>query len=107
MRITLTCAPNMNPYSSFLFARPSFAEGAARALDLGGTLQEYNGSLSPQQADATALRMDWRAIGEDLPAAMNEVGGAEQVALSEELIAQARAVLEGSGQLELQFSDGS
>ena len=97
----------MNPYTSFLFAQPSFAEGVARSLDLGGTLQQYNGSLSPEQADATALRMDWRAIKTDLLLAMNEVSEVEQIALSEDLIAQAHAALNIPEQLELQFSDGS
>ena len=97
----------MNPYTSFLFARPSFVEGVARSLDLGGTLQEYNGSFSPQQADATALLLDWRAIKADLLAAMNEVSEVEQIAISEDLISQARAALNTSEQLELQFSDGS
>ncbi len=97
----------MNPYSSFLFARPSFTEGVARSLDLGGTLQAYNSSLSPEQADATALLMDWQAIKTDLLAAMNEVSDSEQVAITEELVAQARAALDSSEQLELQFSDGS
>ena len=95
----------MNPYTSFLFAQPSFVEGIARSLDLGGTLQEYNGSFSPEQADATALHMDWQAIGKDLRAAINEVSEQEQVALSEDLTAQAHAALGSSEQMKLQFSD--
>lgn len=53
-------------YSTVLFARPSFLEGVARVMDLGDTLTEFNQSLSPEQADAVALEMDWRAVGQDL-----------------------------------------
>ncbi|KRT65043.1 MAG: hypothetical protein XU11_C0038G0032, partial [Candidatus Dadabacteria bacterium CSP1-2] len=31
----------MNSYSDFLFARPSFMEGLSRALDVGNTLNHY------------------------------------------------------------------
>lgn len=56
----------MNGLSDFLFARPSFLEGAGRALDLGDTLTEYNRSFSGVQADWCALFSDWRMIGQDL-----------------------------------------
>jgi hypothetical protein len=49
-----------------LFAEPSLAEGAARVLDLGGTLQQYNESQTAQEADADALKNDWRAVGDDI-----------------------------------------
>ena len=58
--------------SSFLFARPSFMEGMARVVDLGGTLQIYSESASPKEADARALVADWLAVGEDIHAAMSE-----------------------------------
>lgn len=51
--------------SGFLFAQPSFLGGVASVIDLGGTLVEYNESLSPEQADALALWADWWAIGDD------------------------------------------
>ncbi len=49
--------------TDFLFARPSFVEGIARILDFGDTLTEYNRS---EQADALALRADWRAVATEL-----------------------------------------
>ena len=55
-------------YSDFLFADASFTEGMARVLDLGGTLTEFNRSLTSEQADAIALAMDWRAVGADMTA---------------------------------------
>ena len=57
--------------SLFLCARPSFVEGASRILDFGGTLNEYNRSLTPEQADYLALRADWRLIGMDLARAID------------------------------------
>ncbi len=62
-----------NKYSSILFASPSFAEGAARILDFGDTLTEYNRSPSPEEADANALRADWNAVINDLALAFKEV----------------------------------
>ena len=56
----------MGNLSSFLFARPSFIEGAARAIDLGGTLNEYNVSMSGEMADALAMNSDWRQVAEDI-----------------------------------------
>lgn len=52
--------------TDFLFARPSFIGGASRVLDLFGTLQEYNKSITPQIADGRAMFGDFRAIGADL-----------------------------------------
>jgi hypothetical protein len=64
---------NMSPYSAILFARPSFLEGMGRIADLGGTLNEYNQSLHPDQADYLAVLADWYAVGGDLRDAMNTV----------------------------------
>jgi hypothetical protein len=52
--------------SDFLFAQPSFLSGAARVLDLGGTYDSYNTSDSAEEADFTALQMDWYVVGNDL-----------------------------------------
>jgi len=41
----------MSNNSTFLFARPSFLEGVARVMDLGGTLQVYNNSKTEKEAD--------------------------------------------------------
>lgn len=56
----------MSILSTFLFARPSFIEGFARVLDIGNALNEYNRSLTGQQADFLALRADWRQIGQSI-----------------------------------------
>ena len=90
-----------DPSFGFLFARPSFVEGVARAFDVGGTLQEYNAAISEEQADALALGADWRMVGADLLRAMDELGEENQVAISEELLAEARLALKSSDQLEM------
>lgn len=63
----------MNRYTDTLYASPSFLEGVARILDFGNTLNEYNTSLTPQQADERALAADWYAIGEDMKMAVQQV----------------------------------
>jgi hypothetical protein len=60
----------MSEFSTVLFARPSFLEGMGRILDFADMLQEYNKSLTPQQADRLALCADWGAVGEDIEVAV-------------------------------------
>jgi len=60
----------MGKLSGFLFPRPSFLEGAARVVDVGGTLNRYNRSETPEEADALAMYADWKAVGEDIRRAM-------------------------------------
>ena len=56
----------MEELFGFLYARPSFLEGVARAIDIGGTLQEYNTSLSGADADRLAIQSDNLMIANDL-----------------------------------------
>ena len=42
--------------SDFLFATPSFIDGAMSVIDLFGIAQEYNDSSSEAAADARAVR---------------------------------------------------
>jgi len=62
----------MNNNSTFLFARPSFVEGVARVMDLGSSLQVYNGSKTPEEADLRALKNDWASVGSDIINAAKE-----------------------------------
>lgn len=73
----------MNDKSTFLFARPSFLEGVARTLDIGGTLQQYNISETPELADAIALYLDGTVIADDLRDAIETIIAAYGVALDE------------------------
>lgn len=58
-----------------LYARPTYLQGMARTLDLGGSVQRviYNMSSTPNVADTRALASDWRAVGSDLAVAMQQV----------------------------------
>lgn len=58
--------------SDFLFARPSFMSGMARAIDIGSTLNIYNESESPEMADYRAIKSDWQVVGDDIRRAVNE-----------------------------------
>ena len=62
--------PAMERY--FLFANPSLIEGMARVLDLGSTLNDYNNSLSPEDADCAAISSDWKVVALDMKSAMAE-----------------------------------
>jgi hypothetical protein len=59
----------MSKFSTMLFARPSFIEGMARVLDMGGTLDSYNYSETDEQADFLALFADWHSVGKDIETA--------------------------------------
>jgi hypothetical protein len=56
--------------STFLFAENSFLTGLARTLDLGAQFDSYNESITPEQADAIALLVDWVMVGGDLQVAI-------------------------------------
>ncbi len=60
----------MNEQCGLLYATPSFLEGIARVMDIGDTLTEYNTSENGAEADARALGSDWKAVGDDLRAAI-------------------------------------
>lgn len=62
--------------SDFLFVRPSFTRGLARAFDLFGSLDCYNWSRSGEEADGRAMASDWSAVGSDLASAMAVFGRA-------------------------------
>ena len=62
----------MSDFSTILFARPSFVEGMGRILDFADVFQEYNRSLTPQQADRLAIAADWGAVEEDIGAAVQQ-----------------------------------
>jgi hypothetical protein len=59
--------------TDFLFARPSFGSGFARALDLYGTFDAYNSSTTEAEADECAIASDWLVVGSDLSAAIDQV----------------------------------
>jgi hypothetical protein len=82
----------MNGLSDFLYARASVAEGIARLIDFGGTLQVYNSALSAEQADAIAIAADWKAVGADMEKAMASYSEIKD-RMTEELLIEARKSL--------------
>lgn len=72
-----------------LYARPSFWEGIARLLDIGGTLNEYNYSSCERVADFRALQSDWEIVGEDLWGALEQFRQEHRRQLDEEERAEA------------------
>lgn len=64
------------------YARPSFIEGMARLLDIGGTLNQHDADdlremrtrrlaqPTDVEADAEAIRQVWLAVGQDISDAM-------------------------------------
>lgn len=62
----------MSENGYILYARPSFLEGLARLVDFTGSLNTYNSSNSPEEADSRALMSDWEAVGLDLISAYEE-----------------------------------
>lgn len=60
----------MGDYTDLLYAQPSLAEGAARLLDFGGTLNNYNESPDGAEADSRAIRADWYTVGDGIRTVM-------------------------------------
>lgn len=58
--------------SDFIFVKPSFFNGIARASDTFATFTEYNLSSTGQEADFQALKNDFEAIGGDLQIAIDQ-----------------------------------
>ncbi len=85
----------MDKLSYYFFAKPSFVEGVARLIDLGGTLQEYNCALTEDQADSIAATADWMAVGNDLQQAMDTYAKEhiDEALISEQLLHEARRML--------------
>lgn len=55
-------------FDDYIFVRPSFLRGVARAIDVGGALSRdsFVISGSPAEADRRALESDWRVVNRDV-----------------------------------------
>lgn len=62
-------------FDDYIFIRPSFMSGVARALDIGGglSMQAVLTSRTPADADARALASDWRITNRDVNKAMDDL----------------------------------
>ena len=71
----------MGARSDFLYATPSFLEGAARIFDLNSTLNSYNGSPTEQYADGYAIGMDWYVVGHDIAQAVMQFENEHKISI--------------------------
>jgi len=55
-----------NVRATFLFALPTWQEGAGRLVDFGDSLTEYNRTTAPEHPDTRAATQDWLAVGDCL-----------------------------------------
>jgi hypothetical protein len=58
--------------TDFLTAQSSFRLGIASVMNIGGSFFLYNYSGTPAEADARALRSDWRSVGHDMVHALKQ-----------------------------------
>ncbi len=63
-------------FDDYIFVRPGFLKGAARAADISGVLgrQAFVLSPTPADADARALESDFRVVNRDINAAVSSGG---------------------------------
>jgi len=59
----------MNGLTDYFFAMPSFLSGIGRSLDVGGKFDEYNFAATPEETDAIAIYIGFRAVGKDMMSA--------------------------------------
>jgi hypothetical protein len=63
-------------FSLFINAIPNALEGAARILDFGNHMAEYNTtSGEPTDADRRAFAQDWYVLGQDMRSSIRKVAG--------------------------------
>ena len=53
-----------------LYAMPTFIRGMARVLDIGSTITVYNESPDGKTADSRALHDDWKQVGSEIRAVL-------------------------------------
>lgn len=63
----------MSERTAYLFARPSFLEGIARIFDFSGSLNVYNESDTPREADRRAIANDFKAVADDMWTAFDQL----------------------------------
>ena len=59
--------------STFLFATPTWSEGAGRLMDFGNTMTEYNRTSGDEDPDIRATTQDWLAVGDCIRWAMKQL----------------------------------
>jgi len=61
-----------NVSTDFLTATPTFVTGMGSAVNLAGNFYGFNYSRSAQEADARALKADWKMVGQDISKTVSE-----------------------------------
>jgi hypothetical protein len=79
--------------TTYLYATSSFLEGVARLVDFTGSLNTYNCSDSPAQADFKAISSDWMVVGGDLRKAIKDFQGQEKIIMDDGVVEEAREEL--------------
>ncbi|MDD2772102.1 MAG: hypothetical protein PHP45_00225 [Elusimicrobiales bacterium] len=64
---------NLKFKTDFLFPKSSFVGGMGSVMNLAGNYFEFNGSDTPEEADARAIRADWCVVGQDLQQSINHL----------------------------------
>jgi len=62
-------------FDDYMFVRPGFLRGVARAIDIGGALgrESFVVSPTPREADRRALASDFRIVNRDLNRALSAI----------------------------------
>lgn len=63
---------NLKIETAFLFSTTNFFRGIGSAFNITGDFYTFNTSNSPEEADAKALRSDWKNVGNDIKKAKKE-----------------------------------
>jgi hypothetical protein len=74
----------MGRYTDLLYAQPTFLEGIGRLVDFAGTLDDYNVSASPAEADRLAMASDCWAGGEDMKKAVASFAHQNEIRIIDE-----------------------
>jgi hypothetical protein len=83
----------MHRLTTYLYATPSFLEGVARLFDFTGSLNVYQCSDSPEQADFKAISSDWIVVGDDFRKAIKDFQGKEKIILPDSVVEEAKKEL--------------
>ena len=64
---------NGNFKTDFLTATSTFIIGMGSVLNIGGDHFQYNRSATPEEADKIALESDWKMVGQDIRAKLEQL----------------------------------
>lgn len=65
-KITRNDKKHYRSFTDILYSEPGYIRGVMRILDIGRTVNDFNYSNTPEEADYKALNADWVTIGNDI-----------------------------------------